>query len=328
MKILAVDDDAIVRDMMTAMCTSLGYRDIVTAWSGEEALDILSDESITFDCLLLDISMVGMDGIELCKHVRAMPRYGFCPIIMLTSMRTREYVERAFEAGATDYTTKPFKVSDLGARLCTAAEQIAARKLQLELSSWAIETGPQTPETKARGLAQEISLPGFPDIIRYHSLGNYLMQMSAVGLSCSEVFVVKVDDIETIYAQATTDEFQYALSEVADAIRSALTTQGHMMAYKGNGHFVIVMGKGHISLASELEDEIHAFLDMKQSEYDNGTPMRLEVSIGNPIQPHLTGGETAWLTFERAISRAMARCDIKTQTNALGAPRVAIAITH
>jgi CheY-like chemotaxis protein len=326
MKILAVDDDAIVRDMMSAICTNLGYKDIVTAWSGETALDMLNDDTVTFDCLLFDISMVGMDGIELCQRVREMPRYVSCPIIMLTSMRTRDYVDRAFEAGATDYTTKPFKVSDLGARLATAAEQIAARKVEEELSNWHRDAG--TVDATARDISQEISLPGFPDIIRYNALGNYLMQMSSVGLSCSQVFVVKVDDIDTIHAQATEAEFQYALCEVADAIRSALRTQGHMMAYRGHGQFVIVMGKGYISLASELEDEIHEFLDMKESEYDNGNPMRLEVSIGNPIQPHLTGGETAWLTFDRAISRALARFDLKRQARTPSPPRPVIAIAQ
>ncbi|WP_376873563.1 response regulator [Albirhodobacter sp. R86504] len=322
MKILAVDDDAIVRDMMAAMCTRLGYPDIVTAWSGEAALTLLMDESLTFDCLLLDISMVGMNGIELCRHARSMPRYATCPIIMLTSMRTRDYVERAFEAGATDYTTKPFKVSDLGARLTTAAEHIAARHSEVTRARQTHDAGRDMPP---RTLAQEVSLPGFPDIIRYHSLGNYLMQMSAVGLSCSQVFVVKIDDIETIFERATEDEFQYALSEVADAIRSALRTQGHMMAYKGDGQFMIVMGKGSISLASELEDEIHSFIDMKESEYDDGTPMRLEVSIGNPIQPHLTGGETAWLTFDRAISRALTRYDLKPRRDMAAPQTVALA---
>jgi len=97
MKVLAVYDDAFILELLTMIAARVGYSDIATALSGEAALDMLRDKSSMFDCLLLDINMPGMDGIELCELVRALPGYEKTPIVMLTAMAEKQFIDRAFK---------------------------------------------------------------------------------------------------------------------------------------------------------------------------------------------------------------------------------------
>ncbi|MFN4129069.1 MAG: response regulator, partial [Paracoccaceae bacterium] len=92
MRYLAVDDDPAFHFVLTRTMTQLGYQPPVCATSAVEALDYLSDRHQRFDAILLDIQMPGMDGIEACQHIRAMPHHQDTPIMMVTTMNGREFV--------------------------------------------------------------------------------------------------------------------------------------------------------------------------------------------------------------------------------------------
>ena len=82
MKILAVDDDPIILELLNEVLGSTGYPDVTTVETGADALAAVEDHRQPFDCILLDIQMPGMDGIELCGRLRAMPRYRETPVLM------------------------------------------------------------------------------------------------------------------------------------------------------------------------------------------------------------------------------------------------------
>ncbi len=126
MKILAVDDDTCILDLLKAVLESSGYSDVTICASPLLALSMVKQEGTRFDCLLLDIQMPEMDGIKLCRKVRAVTGYEDTPIIMLTAMTEKSYIERAFIAGATDYIVKPFDVIEIGARIRIASKLNAA----------------------------------------------------------------------------------------------------------------------------------------------------------------------------------------------------------
>ncbi|MFK5998799.1 MAG: response regulator, partial [Rhodobacterales bacterium] len=67
MRILSVDDDPIILELLAAVLVSMGHTDVTTAGSATEALEIVKDDPEPFDCFLLDIQMPGIDGIQLCK---------------------------------------------------------------------------------------------------------------------------------------------------------------------------------------------------------------------------------------------------------------------
>ena len=78
-----------------------------SAYDGETALAIA--EQTTIDFVLLDISMQGMDGIEVCKRLRQMSNTARTPIVMLTALDTPQRREQSKAVGATDFWVKPFK---------------------------------------------------------------------------------------------------------------------------------------------------------------------------------------------------------------------------
>ena len=117
MQYLAVDDDPAFHFVLTQMMTQLGYEPPVCVTTAAEALTLLANPHARFDAILLDIQMPVMDGIEACRHIRAMPHLRDMPIMMVTTMNGRDYVDQAFAVGATDYLTKPINRIELQARL-------------------------------------------------------------------------------------------------------------------------------------------------------------------------------------------------------------------
>ncbi len=113
-RILIVEDEAAIREFEAINLRRVGYQTI-EAGSGEEALDIFDNDPQGFDIALLDISMPGMDGFQLCKELRR--RSVTLGIIMLTA-RTQEMDKiSGLMMGADDYITKPFSPTELLARV-------------------------------------------------------------------------------------------------------------------------------------------------------------------------------------------------------------------
>ncbi|WP_417690079.1 response regulator [Roseibium sp.] len=129
MRILVVDDDPNILEILRVILTTEGARHVACAASAKEAILSIRSESKPFDCLIFDISMPGTDGIQLCRQVRAMDEYRPVPIIMLTALREEESMREALQAGASDYITKPFDVLQVGVRIRMAARLVKANRL-------------------------------------------------------------------------------------------------------------------------------------------------------------------------------------------------------
>ena len=110
-KILVVDDDASIRLLVSDVLSDQGLS-VTTAASGEEALAILEGES--FELILLDIMMKGMDGLEVCRRVRDSVE---CPILFLSAKDSAQDIVAGLGLGADDYLTKPFELEVLSARV-------------------------------------------------------------------------------------------------------------------------------------------------------------------------------------------------------------------
>lgn len=104
--VLLVDDDPVTRMLMRQALKGIELQ-LVEAASGEEAVAAFSQ--FMPDIVLLDVAMPGMNGFECCKQLRTLPKGQDCAIVMVTSLDDVEDIERAFEAGATDFMTKPLK---------------------------------------------------------------------------------------------------------------------------------------------------------------------------------------------------------------------------
>jgi diguanylate cyclase (GGDEF)-like protein len=101
--VLIVDDDPGVRLLIGTALEMAGFR-VATAPDGQSALDEFRARPV--DCVILDVVMPGMSGFDVCGALRAIPDNRHVPILMQTSLDDMESVTRAYEAGATDFSSK------------------------------------------------------------------------------------------------------------------------------------------------------------------------------------------------------------------------------
>ncbi|PJF36286.1 MAG: DNA-binding response regulator [Candidatus Thermofonsia Clade 1 bacterium] len=112
--ILAVDDESDVLGTLERALKREGYQ-FGRALSAQEAMQKISARRP--DLLILDISMPDMDGLKLCKQLRADPRYADLLILFLTAHVQTEEIIAGLDAGGDDYVTKPFELTELNARV-------------------------------------------------------------------------------------------------------------------------------------------------------------------------------------------------------------------
>jgi DNA-binding response OmpR family regulator len=109
--VLLVDDDGLLRLALGLALTDEGFA-VATATSGEEALAAIQREP--FDLVLLDLRLPGVDGLTVCRRLRAQ---GDLPILIITARADSADVIDGLEAGADDYVTKPIVAGELAARI-------------------------------------------------------------------------------------------------------------------------------------------------------------------------------------------------------------------
>ncbi len=112
--ILTVDDSLSIRQTVRLALSSAGYS-VVEASGGAVALEECAKTN--FDVVITDLNMPEMDGIELIRRMRALPRYKFVPILMLTPDSQQEKKLQGKAAGATGWIVKPFTPTQLVATI-------------------------------------------------------------------------------------------------------------------------------------------------------------------------------------------------------------------
>ncbi|HEX3726159.1 MAG TPA: diguanylate cyclase [Pirellulales bacterium] len=128
MKVLIADDEILIRGLLEKSLRQWGY-EVVVARDGIEAARILEAADAP-QLVLLDWLMPGLDGLELCRRVRAHDRERYTYIVILTAKCNKDDLVNGFEAGADDYIIKPFDAQELQLRLRTG-ERILRLQTQL-----------------------------------------------------------------------------------------------------------------------------------------------------------------------------------------------------
>ena len=113
-RILCVDDEDFNLDLLEALLRPHGY-ETLSALNGREALAVLAEKSV--DLILLDINMPIMNGHEVCKKIKSDPQLSHIPVIMITSMDSKENKMKGMEAGAEEFLSKPFDQAELLLRI-------------------------------------------------------------------------------------------------------------------------------------------------------------------------------------------------------------------
>jgi CheY-like chemotaxis protein len=136
MKVLIAEDDVVSRRVLEVTLDKFGY-EVVVATDGAQAWDALQREDAP-QLAILDWMMPEIDGVELCRRVRAIPNATPPYLILLTAKTSKQDVVAGLDAGANDYLTKPFNRAELRARVQVGAhvlelrENLGARVRELE----------------------------------------------------------------------------------------------------------------------------------------------------------------------------------------------------
>jgi CheY-like chemotaxis protein len=287
MRILAVDDDDIALEILSNGLHGAGHSDFVTAQSGAEALEIIAAAEKPFDIFLLDIQMPGIDGIELCAKVRRLPRYRTAPIIMITAMAERKFIDAAFAAGAMDYVNKPFDPVELGVRIGLAGRLVSQQKQfaasQSEVDFLKMQSGISLTSSASDAL-EIVDVPGFVSLT---AMENYLLRLGR-GMafqSTSVAFAIKGFDL--LHSVASPVEIYDILADTGEAIAAGLKRFEHLITYCGNGEFVAVCQKTSDSLDQDLLANIQNTLDAFEPSFADGRPCDVALVQSSSYSPSL-----------------------------------------
>lgn len=240
MKILAIDDDPIFLDILAMVLNKSGYQDLTFARDAEEALELIECKDTTYDCFLIDIIMPGIDGLELCSRVRAIPKYGQTPILMLTALTDEISIDRALTLGATDYVTKPLQGIQLGTRIRSAAilnEQMDKTR-NLENKVLRLETTISSFLRPSFGDGHKIL--SIPQCLMPEQLEDSLLALPNRVYAIS-TFAAWIKDAAALCSRFSQQDISVIITAVAAHIESQLGVTSNRFAYYGDGIFGCVV---------------------------------------------------------------------------------------
>lgn len=314
MKIFAVDDDAVFTEILNHKLGMIGFADVTNALDPVAALQTLAKGGEAFDCILLDIEMPVMDGVELCGRIRALPAYRQTPIIMITSLSDRRNIDLAFQKGASDYITKPIDTLELQARLGTVQRLVDERK-RLQMLEYQVSLQPDVVPLEF-DFDTPILVPEFDRGIEFHALQNYLLTLGLKGLYSVSAVAICIENAVLSYRIASRLAFRNMLSDVGSVIEDCLKTESLLISYAGSGNFVGIM-TGHSEWNStDLESEMNAKMEEFNPIYMSERLPLPRIRVGPVVSNSLFHPARPSQILDRAIAAAGSRN---------GMPRVGIA---
>lgn len=152
-KVLVIEDDP---DIARLVKLQLGELSCAVTLAADGPSGLAAFETKPFDLVILDLMLPGIDGLELCRRIRARP--GYTPILMLTAKSGEIDRVLGLEMGADDYVTKPFSVLELVARVKAIFRRVDSLASRAEASEQVIDNGALTIDIARR----EVRLAGRP----------------------------------------------------------------------------------------------------------------------------------------------------------------------
>jgi diguanylate cyclase len=285
--ILIIDDDSLIRLLVSKALQAIGMRTSEAA-SGEEGLERFLQTSA--DAILLDVMMPGgMDGFDTCQKLRALHENGHIPVLMMTGMEDLESVNRAFEAGATDFITKPINIALLGHRLRYMLRASLTTKRLVE------------SERRLHRLAYFDNLTDLPNRqFFYEHLQSMIALTKRQKLNLAVLFL-DLDGFKRIndtlghhvgdeVLQTTGERLRKSLRSSDAMIRMGASPEGDSLARLGGDEFTVLLSTiGHSGDAALVAERIRTCL---AEVYEIGEhELYTTTSIGISVYPE--DGETA-----------------------------------
>ncbi len=240
-KILVVDDEPSILELVKTALETLENYQVSVASNANDAVKCVQAADQPFDCFLLDIQMPDIDGIELLKHLRRVSDYAETPVLMLTAMSDRKYIDAAFLEGATDYVNKPFDFLELRSRIKCAHSLVKARNETKKSLQCASDLQSKLSTHQQFNFEDPIAVEGVDRMLRYVEFDNYVAQLARRKLFSSQAVSVKLQDAGMFYELAGNESFRDAVHDVASCIQSATLDMDAVFSYRGSGVFLVIL---------------------------------------------------------------------------------------
>jgi len=238
LRILLVEDDYATTSVLKRLLTKPGHT-VATAGDGVEALGML--DKFRPQLIITDWHMPKMDGIEFCKELRSNELWRDVPVFVMMTQESSDRIEEIFEAGASDYLTKPVNSKVLGARLCVTQRMVQLQdERELEHKQLRVVAAQLAASNqRLQQMALTDVLTNLPN--RRHA-NDHLEQQWAMAersgrpFSCMMVDVDFFKKVNDTYGHKAGDD---VLKQVARILRSSARKQDMVCRFGGEEFLVI-----------------------------------------------------------------------------------------
>ncbi|MCB5199763.1 response regulator [Loktanella sp. TSTF-M6] len=305
MKILAVDDDPFILELLVSLVGFLDGHQLVTATDATDALRVM-DLNPDIECFLVDIQMPGRDGIELCRDIRRDPRFARSPVMMLTAMADKDHIDRAFAAGATDYINKPFDVAELSEQLELASWRITSREISHDRLTQT-PSGHMVSETAGPlALYQPFEIHDVDGVVTLTALENYITKLSRNALYGSSVVGVTLREADRFFSALSEFDFRCLMADLSEALSDELAHFNPLLSYVGSGTFVCILEDGARLDARRFTDALNLSIHRMDLHASTGERLHLRMCVGEAVRLFWRPGQQAIECLSRAHANAEA----------------------
>lgn len=281
MRILIADDDAVTRLWLESIVQSWGYQ-VLRAEDGDVAWQLLQQDDAP-DLILLDWLMPGLDGIEVCRRLKAHAAKRFSYVIMLTSRSSTGDIVEALDAGADDLIGKPFEPAEFQVRLRAGVRILGLQRELQEKASHDDLTG-----LLSRRLLMDMALRKFENARR---------DAAPTALLLLDIDLFK--QINDSHGHQCGDE---VLREVGRRIQETVR-MGDIAGRYGGEEFMIVLPQCETTIAAEIAERLRAIIAVPMAIKDG--ELNVTASIGVASLTQHTLDLTDWIAqADTALYRA------------------------
>jgi len=271
-KVLVSDDDMNVR-LLTRQCLEAEGMVVVEAADGHQALEVFIRERP--DLVFLDVEMPGMTGLEVCRRIRDMPQGANIPIMIVTGSDDRKSIDEGFEAGATQYKTKPVNWSLLG------------RDVQYMLRASNAFNSLKRQEDRLRYLAYYDPLTNLPNRRSFNEQLNRILKRSQRTETSAALLFIDLDNFKRINDSIGHGRGDRLLVEIAKRLSNELREDDAINYFSDPLGSDIEATDGNTEIARLGGDEFTVVLsDVRGTREVEVVAARIIASLSEPIALH------------------------------------------
>jgi len=267
---------------------------IVVAGDGVRALEIVQGPTPP-DLVLLDVMMPGMDGYEVCRHIKSTPAGQRIPVMFVTVVDDPRDKVRGFDLGAADYVTKPFDIGEVRARVRAHLELARLRRFLEDLVAQRTAML-QVSEEKYRILTHRDPLTGLPNRVLFSELLSHSIQMAEHLSMRFALLCLDLDKFAAINETQGHAQGDRLLVQVAHRLRGLLPERD-ALARVGGDEFYVILDRDQ--RGQDIFQSAQRMLEALAEPFVlDGQAIYVSASIGVALYPE--DGATAEILLSRA----------------------------